>query len=226
MASNAPNTLPLRAAIFASGNGTNAENILKHCAGNKGLDIALILTDQPYAGVIQRAKAFNVPYEIVPRLKDSTKEDHEAAIVTALDKYKVEWIFLAGYMRILSADFLRHFHDKALGVNRIVNIHPSLLPAFPGKDSYLAAFNAGVKVSGVTLHFVDDEVDSGPIILQKAFARNDEEDFDSFRARGMALEYDIYQEFLKHLSTGDWSVKAIPGSQQKIVCLGKEGKRA
>lgn len=215
----------IRAAVFASGSGTNAENILQHCKTLDGLDAILVLTDQPYAGVIERAKKFGVTCEVVPRAKGMDKDAHEKAILDVLKKDKVDWIFLAGYMRILSPEFIKSFRDEKLGINRIVNIHPSLLPAFPGMDSYLQAFNAGVKVAGVTLHFVDDVVDSGPIILQRAFERDETEEFDTFRNRGMKLEYEIYSEFLKHLIDGTWRLEKIPGSDKKIVCLGKEGAK-
>lgn len=215
----------VRGAVFASGNGTNAENILRHAEKYPGLQVMLILTDQPYAGVIERAKKFTTSCEVVPRKQGMDKAAHEAAILETLKKHNVDWIFLAGYMRILSPEFLRNFHDEKLGVNRVVNIHPSLLPAFPGADSYLQAYNAGVKIAGVTLHFVDEGVDTGPIILQRAFEREEEESFDAFRARGMQLEYEIYAEFLQHLTEGELSVVAIPNTDRRIVCLGKEGSK-
>ncbi|MBI1216678.1 MAG: phosphoribosylglycinamide formyltransferase [Alphaproteobacteria bacterium] len=216
---------PLRAAVFASGTGTNAENILRHCAENPGIEVAVIITDQPYAGVIERAKKFGVPCEVVPRRKGMDKSAHEADIAAAVEKSGATWIFLAGYMRILQPEFLKKFYDADMGVNRIVNIHPSLLPAFPGRDSYLEAYNAGVKISGVTLHFVDDGVDSGPVIIQRAFERRDNESFESFRARGMAVEYDIYREFLSHLAAGDWRVDTVPGTDRKIVCFGGKDEK-
>lgn len=212
----------IQSAVFASGNGTNAENILRHCKEMKGIDALLVLTDQPYAGVIERAKKFDTPCEVVMREKGMEKEAHEKAILDTLKTHGIEWIFLAGYMRILSPEFLKAFHDEKLGVNRIVNIHPSLLPAFPGMDSYLQAYNAGVKISGVTLHFVDEGVDSGPIILQRAFERDENEEFEAFRDRGMALEYEIYAEFLQHLIDGTWRIEKVPGTKRQIVCLGKE----
>ncbi|HYD19504.1 MAG TPA: phosphoribosylglycinamide formyltransferase [Patescibacteria group bacterium] len=218
MAGNAP----IKAAIFASGSGTNAENILRHCKEMPGIDALLVLTDQPYAGVIERAKKFGTPCEVVARQKGATKEEHENAILATLETSGVEWIFLAGYMRILSPAFLHKFYDEKLGVNRIVNIHPSLLPAFPGMDSYLQAYNAGVKIAGVTLHFVDETVDGGPIILQRAFERIENEEFESFRARGMQLEYEIYAEFLAHLIAGDWHIENIKGSDRRIVCLDRK----
>lgn len=215
----------IRGAVFASGNGTNAENILRHAEKYPSLQILLILTDQPYAGVIERAKKFTTACEVVPRKGGMDKAAHEAAIIEVLKKHNVDWVFLAGYMRILSPEFLRNFRDEKLGVNRVVNIHPSLLPAFPGADSYLQAYNAGVKIAGVTLHFVDEGVDTGPIILQRAFEREEEESFEAFRARGMQLEYEIYAEFLKYLTDGQVSVSTIPGTDRKIVCLGKEGTK-
>ena len=215
----------IRAAVFASGSGTNAENILRHCKELDGIEAIMVLTDQPYAGVIERAKKFGITCEIVPRAKGMDKDAHEKAILDVLKKDQVDWIFLAGYMRILSPEFLKTFRDEKLGVNRVVNIHPSLLPAFPGMDSYLQAFNAGVKIAGVTLHFVDEGVDSGPIILQRAFERDENEEFDNFRKRGMELEYEIYAEFLKHLIGGTWRLENIPGSDRKIVCLGKGGAK-
>jgi phosphoribosylglycinamide formyltransferase 1 len=215
----------IRAAIFASGGGTNAENILRHCEKFPGIQVPVIVTDQPYAGVIERAKKFNIPCDVVPRAQGMDKKAHEQGILEALGRHGVEWLFLAGYMRILSPEFLSRFHDDKLGINRVVNIHPSLLPAFPGADAYLQAFNAGVKIAGVTLHFVDEGVDTGPIILQRAFERQEEESFDIFRARGMQLEYEIYAEFLAHLVEGNWSVGSIPGSARKIICLGREGAK-
>ncbi len=215
----------IRGAVFASGNGSNAENILRHAEKYPGLQILLILTDQPYAGVIERAKKFATACEVVPRKGGMDKVAHEAAIMDVLRKNKVDWIFLAGYMRILSPEFLREFRDETLGVNRVVNIHPSLLPAFPGADSYLQAFNAGVKIAGVTLHFVDEGVDTGPIILQRAFEREEEEEFEAFRARGMQLEYEIYAEFLQRLINDEVALANIPGSDKKIVRLGGEGTK-
>lgn len=221
--SSGANNSIIRAAVFASGNGSNAENILTHCKKLEGIEAIMVLTDQPYAGVIERAKKFGITCEVVPRQKGMDKDAHEKSIIEVLKKDKVDWIFLAGYMRVLSPEFLRHFYDEKLGVNRIVNIHPSLLPAFPGMDSYLQAFNAGVKISGVTLHFVDEGVDAGPIILQRAFERDENEEFDSFRNRGMQLEYELYSKFLSHLIEGSWRVEKVPGTDRKIVCLGKEG---
>jgi phosphoribosylglycinamide formyltransferase-1 len=213
----------IRAAVFASGSGTNTENILRHCEALPGIEVLLIVTDQPYAGVIERAKKYKTECAVIPRKQGMDKAGHEQAILDVLKERKVEWIFLAGYMRILSPEFLKSFYDEKYGLNRIVNIHPSLLPAFPGADSYLQAYNAGVKISGVTLHFVDEGVDTGPFILQRAFEREGDEPFEDFRARGMQVEYEAYAEFLRHLVNGTWSVGTVPGTQRKMVILGKDG---
>lgn len=184
-------------AVFASGNGSNAENIIRFAqARSEKISIPLVICNQPGAGVIERAKNLGVPCFVLPCTK-ATKAEQERAILDILAAHNVSWVFLAGYMQILSAPFLSHFPS------RVVNIHPSLLPAFPGRDSYRRAYDAGVKTSGVTLHFVDEGVDTGPVITQKTFERIPDESFENFRARGLALEYEVYTDFLKELCHGE-----------------------
>lgn len=202
-----PASSTITAAVFASGSGTNAENILRFAAGSGGrLNIAAVVCNVPGAGVIARAEKAGVPCHVIPlnRAAHAThaeaKSAQEKTVVDLMRALKVEWAFLAGYMQILSPVFLAHFADDALGVNRVVNIHPSLLPAFPGKDGYGDAWRAGVPQSGVTVHFVDGGVDTGPVIAQKTLDRLPGDTFESFKARGMALEYDIYTEFLDTLT--------------------------
>ncbi len=189
-------------AILASGNGTNAENIIRFAQQNPDkIKIPVIICDQPGAAVIERAKKLNVPCIVIPGTK-ATRAEQEKKILETLAAHNIEWVFLAGFMRLISPEFLARFADPALGVNRVVNIHPSLLPQFPGVDSYRRAYDAGVPVAGVTLHFVDNGVDTGPIIQQRKFERAANEDFESFRSRGMALEYEVYTSFLKRLTSG------------------------
>lgn len=152
-----------RFVIFASGSGSNAEAL--HLAVKNGeLDGTLvgIISDQPQAYILQRAKDWDVPVVAVSPKDFSSKNDYEAHIITYLNEWDVEWIVLAGYMRLVGETLLQAFP------NRIVNIHPSLLPAFPGKDAIGQAFEHGVKVTGVTVHFVDAGMDTGPIIAQQA----------------------------------------------------------
>lgn len=180
-------------AVFASGSGSNFEAIAEGI--NKGLlqaQIALVVTDKPGAFVGTRAQKFNIPVlELAPKAFE-TKADYEAAIVKVLRDKKVEWIVLAGYMRLVSDTLLAAYP------NRIVNIHPSLLPSFPGKDAIGQALAHGVKVTGVTVHFVDEGMDTGPILAQAAVDVVDG-DRKETEARIHALEHQLYTNALQQL---------------------------
>ncbi len=197
-ADRAPPLKPLRAAVFASGTGTNAENIIRTCQDLPQIDIALVVTNKPDAGVIKRAEAFGIACAIIPRMHG--KAAQEAAMLHTLQNADIDWLFLAGFMQLLSADFLRHFRDAARGVNRVVNIHPSLLPDFAGKDSYERAYAAGKSRHGVTLHYVDDGMDTGPAIAQATYTRTPDMTFAEFCAAGQQQEYKIYSQFLRDLA--------------------------
>lgn len=180
----------IRSIILASGSGTNAENLIRHSFDNPDFSVAAVICDNPAAGVIGKCAALDIPCRVIP-FKNSGKQ-HEDEIRTALADYDTDWIFLAGYMRILSAEFIEDFHDSVLGCARIVNIHPSLLPDFRGRDAYRRAFEAQISESGITVHFVDSGIDTGPVILQRRFPRHRDDSLESFTARGMALEYQSY----------------------------------
>ncbi len=194
----------LRAAVFASGDGTNAENIITTCAALPDIDIALVITNNPHAGVIARAARLGVPCAVIERTKNqparAAKAAQEEEILKILEAANIDWLFLAGFMQLLSAGFISRFHDPMRGINRIVNIHPSLLPEFAGKDSYERAFAAAKPQHGVTLHYVDDGMDTGPVIAQAPYMRSANMTFESFCAAGRALEYKLYSEFLKNLA--------------------------
>ena len=151
-------------AVLASGRGTNFEAIAK--AVKKGEiaqgKIKLLITDKEDAFVRERAKRFKIRDIFVDPKKFKSREDFDRFIVRLLKKEKIELVVLAGYMRILSSYFVKQFKNK------ILNIHPALLPAFKGKDAIRRAYEYGVKITGVTIHFVDEKVDHGPIIIQKA----------------------------------------------------------
>jgi len=195
---------PLRAAVFASGTGTNADNIIDTCKTLAGINIALVVTNNPQAGVIARAAQRGIPCAVILRPQGLPARDAKAAqekeILAALAAAKIDWLFLAGFMQLLSADFLRHFYDAERGHNRVVNIHPSLLPDFAGKDSYHRAFDAGGDIHGVTLHYVDDGMDTGPVIAQASYARTADMDFAAFCAAGQQREYQLYADFLRGLA--------------------------
>ena len=205
--------MSLKLALFASGGGTNALNLLSVSKNLKNIEIVLVIVDQiasPLPGII--ADQFpGVKAELVtaPNLKDSKlrRQMHEKAILALLRESKVDWIFLAGYMRIMGETLLDEYSTP--GNPRIVNIHPSLLPAYPGLHAYERAFEAGDLVSGVTIHFVDSGMDTGPIIVQEPFERKPGDTLVQFSERGKALEWKLYGEVLKKLSENQTLVPKI-----------------
>lgn len=163
-------------AVFASGNGSNFEAIARACQNHRiDAEIAICVCDKPGAGVILRARKLNVRVlEISPK-SFSSKQEYESVILDELERLGVSWIVLAGYMRVIGDTLLSKFPE------RIINIHPSLLPAFKGLDAIGQAMNYGVKVYGVTVHFVDSSLDGGKIISQAAipYEGNDREELEA-----------------------------------------------
>jgi len=210
----APDRIPvIRAAILASGNGSNAENIVRYAEENSDrISIPLIATDRRGAGVIRRAEKLGIPCAILPvetvaaADRAAARQAQEDKLLSLLKAENVQWLFLAGYMRLLSPAFLQHFYDPAAGVNRVVNVHPALLPAFPGKDAYRQSYDADTTEGGITLHFVDDGMDTGPVILQKSFPKAGLS-FDDFCTAGRVIEHALYREFLESLLDGSWRTK-------------------
>ncbi len=179
-------------SILSSSNGTNAENIINYCF-KENIYVSGVITDNKNAFVIERAKRLNVPYFIIEK-KDKTRREHETNLLDVLKEHKSDYICLAGYMRVLSEDFLKNFRG-----DQIINIHPSLLPKYPGLNAYKRAFLSEDKYSGITIHYVNSIVDGGKIIMQRAFPRLPDDSFDSFKGRGMQLEYKLYREVLANL---------------------------
>ena len=183
----------VKIAVFASGSGSNFQAIQEAILrGELDATIEVVITDKPGSYVVTRAESFNIPVlELAPKTFAS-KAHYEQAIVDELKKRDIEWVVLAGYMRLVG--------DVLLGAyeNRIVNIHPSLLPSFPGKDAIGQAFAHGVKVTGVTVHFVDAGMDTGPIIAQAAVDVV-EGDLAATEARIHEVEHVLYTNTLKQL---------------------------
>lgn len=185
-------------AVFASGNGTNFEALANAC--EQGIiegRIALCVTDCPSAYVIKRAEKHSVPVLALNPKDFPSKKEYEKAILERLEAEKVEIIFLAGYMRLIGQVLLTSFR------NRIINIHPSLLPAFPGLDAIGQALEYGVKVYGVTIHFVDETLDGGKIISQGSI-HYDGSDREELEPRIHELEHKLYVETASRL------VKELP----------------
>lgn len=185
-------------AIFASGNGSNFQAIVDAIQeGRIQATCELLICDKPNAKVLERAKRANIPAFVFDINNYENKAAFERAILEKLREYEVDFIALAGYMRLIGPTLLEAYENK------IVNIHPSLLPAFPGLDAIGQAFRAGVKVTGVTIHYVDSGMDTGPIIAQKAIELSDDETEESLAEKIHALEHQLYPETLAKLLGGN-----------------------
>jgi len=179
-------------AIFVSGSGTNMENIIKTVhAGKIPAEAALVVCDKPDAPAITKAQRLGVEVALVDRKKYASKADFETEIIRRVEAKKIDLIALAGFMRVLSPEFVNHFKG------RVINIHPSLLPAFPGAHGIRDAFEAKVKETGVTVHYVIAEVDAGPVILQRKVAILPEDTLATLEAKIHAVEYQLYPEALR-----------------------------
>ncbi|MBU8880285.1 phosphoribosylglycinamide formyltransferase [Bacillus sp. FJAT-29790] len=184
-------------AVFASGGGTNFQALIDAAKnGELNADIKLLVCDKPEAYSIERAKKANIPYFAFKARDFASKDEYENEIIHLLNKLDIEFIVLAGYMRLIGPILLSAFDGK------IVNIHPSLLPAFPGKDAIGQAFEANVSVSGVTVHFVDAGMDTGPIIAQQSFEISKTETKESFEAKIHEIEHKLYPSVLQKLFSG------------------------
>jgi phosphoribosylglycinamide formyltransferase 1 len=175
--------------ILLSGRGSNFEAIAKNVAAGKIPDarIAVVISNRTDAGGIETARQLGLEALVIPS-KGKAREDHDREVVAALQERQVDLVCLAGYMRLLSPWFVKQFPQ------RILNIHPSLLPAFPGLEAQEQAFAYGVKVAGCTVHFVDEELDHGAIILQKSVPVLDSDDEHTLAARILEQEHVAYSE--------------------------------
>ncbi|WP_059104467.1 phosphoribosylglycinamide formyltransferase [Shouchella shacheensis] len=184
----------MKVAIFASGTGSNAEALIRAAAEKElGGEVALVLSDKRDAKVLEKAKAHGVPaYAFVPKTFAS-KAEYEAEVVRLLEASHVQLVVLAGYMRLVGPTLLDAYEG------RIVNIHPSLLPEFPGLDAVGQALEAGVKQTGVTVHYVDAGMDTGPVIAQEAVEIHDEETCESLTAKIQRVEHVLYPRCVKQL---------------------------
>ncbi|MCZ6555026.1 MAG: phosphoribosylglycinamide formyltransferase [Candidatus Dadabacteria bacterium] len=185
----------MRVAVFASGSGTNLQAIID--ADIQTIEIAVVFTNNPDAYAIERAKKHNIQVEIIDHKNYKTREEYEKHIIEVLDPYKLNLIALAGFMRILSTVFVRAYKNK------IVNIHPALLPSFPGINAGRQALEYGVKYTGVTVHFVDEGVDTGPIILQSVVEIEDEDTEDTLLEKIHEVEHRIYPKAIELISSGE-----------------------
>ena len=189
-------------AVFASGRGTNFSAIIRATKlGKIKANLFLLICDNPKAGAISRAKRAGIKVALVEREDFASKEDFEAKIIQHLEEDKIDLIVLAGFMRLLSSEFVKRY------TGRILNIHPALLPSFKGTEGIKDAFNYGVKVTGVTVHFVDEGVDHGPIILQQAVKVEENDTLESLEAKIHKIEHKIYPEAIRLYAQGKLKIE-------------------
>ena len=173
--------------VLVSGRGSNLQAIVDAINSDRIVaKIGLVISDNPEANALRRVAGLDIPTAVVERKKYASKQEFEAAIIAQLDLHHVELVLLAGFMRILSPQFINRFPA------RVMNIHPALLPSFPGLDAQEQALQYGVKVSGATVHFVDEGMDSGPIILQEAVPVEDDDTVATLSERILHLEHRLY----------------------------------
>ncbi|WP_160724245.1 phosphoribosylglycinamide formyltransferase [Bacillus sp. USDA818B3_A] len=183
-------------AVFASGSGTNFQAIIDVVeSGALSADISLLICDKPNAYAVERANNAKIPSFVFQAKEYASKKEYEQAILAELQRYGVEFIVLAGYMRLLGPTLLGAYQG------RIVNIHPSLLPAFPGKDAIGQALAAKAKWSGVTIHYVDEGMDTGPIIIQERVRLEENETRETLQNKIQQIEHKLYPEILQMLLT-------------------------
>jgi phosphoribosylglycinamide formyltransferase-1 len=173
--------------VLVSGRGSNLQAILDAIhAGTLNVSVGVVISDNPQAQALSRLDGTGIPSLCVERGRFSSREDFETALANALERHEVNLVVLAGFMRLLGPVFLRHF------TGRVMNVHPSLLPAFPGLDPQGQAIRYGVKLSGCTVHFVDEGMDSGPVILQQAVPVLSNDTSDTLAHRILEQEHLLY----------------------------------
>ena len=193
--------MPHKIGVLLSGRGSNFIAIAESCnAGKLDAEIAVVISNLADAPGLARAKEMRLETLCISS-KGRVREEHDAEVIAALKEKKVELVCLAGYMRLLSPDFVRAFP------NRILNIHPSLLPAFPGLEAQKQAFDYGVKVSGCTVHLVDEHLDHGPIIVQRTVPVLDNDDEHTLAERILEQEHIAYTEAIRIVLSGSIIVR-------------------
>ena len=213
----------LKVAVLISGRGTNMGALARATMDpDFPAEIALVISNRPNVAGIDLAMEHDLPYAVIDHDDFDTREAHEAAMTEALNAVGVELVCLAGYMRILTESFIKAWRGK------ILNIHPSLLPAFRGVDTHERALERGVRVHGCTVHFVNAELDDGPIVLQAVVPVLPGDDADSLSERVLVAEHEVYPRALELIAnrkirwSGDSSVQDINVSAEDVLLIDPE----
>ena len=189
-----------RLAVLASGEGTNLQAILDRLHGRDGIEVVAVASNKPDATALERAREAGVETRTFERAEHPERGARDAAIAAWLEDREADLIVLAGYMELLSAEFVNRYR------NRIVNVHPALLPSFPGLDAVGRALEHGVRVTGVTVHFVDEGVDSGPIIVQRAIEVPYTRDRSQLEEEIHRVEHELLPKAIRMIASGAVSV--------------------
>ena len=198
-----------RVAVLVSGEGTNLQAILDTVHGHEGTEVVCVGSNKPRARGLERAREAGVETGVFESSSYRERAERDSAMGDWLEEHDIDLLVLAGFMEILSAEFIRRFEG------RIVNVHPSLLPAFPGIRAIEQAIEAGVRVSGVTVHFVDEGVDSGPIILQQAFELPYSAELEAVEESVHAIEHELLPRAIRLLASG--AVRIDPDDPRRVL---------
>jgi phosphoribosylglycinamide formyltransferase 1 len=199
----------MKVAVLASGAGTNLQALLDQVHGREGIEIVAVASDKPDASALDRARGAGVEVASFPAREFSSREERDRAMADWLQARGAELVVLAGYMQLLSNEFLARFPD------RVINVHPALLPAFQGLGAVEQALDYGVKVFGVTVHFVDGGVDSGPVLLQRAIEVPDPLDAEAVLERLHPIEHELLPEAVRLIARG--AVSFDPANPRRVV---------
>jgi phosphoribosylglycinamide formyltransferase-1 len=199
-----------RLVVLASGSGTNLQAILDRLHGREGVEVVGVGSDKPAARALERARKAGVQTGVFPREAYADREARDAAMADWIEARGADLVVLAGYMQLLSTPFVVRFRQ------RVVNIHPALLPAFPGLDAIGQALDAGVERTGVTVHFVDEGVDTGPVIVQREVAVPADHDREALEASIHAVEHELYAEAIRMIAAGK---VRIDGHDPRLVVI-------
>lgn len=191
-----------RVGVLISGRGSNMQAIVAACReGRLPARVATVISNKADAPGVAWAESEGIPVHVISHREFASREAHDRAVVAALREHDVEWVCLAGYMRLLSRELLIAFP------NHVLNIHPSLLPAFPGLEAQHQAWEYGARVSGCTVHLVDEELDHGPIVVQRTVRVEDGDTAEALSDRILEQEHVAYVEALERLLTEDWRLE-------------------
>lgn len=199
----------MRVAVLASGEGTNLQALLDRVHGREGVHVVAVASDKPQARALQRARASGVDTEVFSLDRYRDRAERDRAMIAWLRSREAELVVLAGYMQLLSDEFLVAFPG------RVINVHPALLPAFPGLRAVEQAVEYGVKVFGVTVHFVDQGVDTGPVILQRAVELPDAGSAEEVLDRLHPIEHELLPEAVRLIARG--AVRIDPERPRRVI---------